>query len=84
MTGPEFHYEPAHDLGLPPVERARPSAAKPASSKARHHSGRPSAVFRGGTVGEGAFAVLPAPPFVLVANHSSHLDALAPPRCLGK
>ncbi len=77
----EFRFKPARDLGMPLGESLR---------SVRRESGLGSALlqatWRGAVRGwlrlyhrlsiEGHENLPPAPPFILVANHSSHLDAL--------
>ena len=75
-------YRPASDLELPPVERARSLRREPGLASNLAHSaclGLVRAYFRlYHRLGvEGAENLPGKPPFGLVANHASHLDALA-------
>ncbi len=77
-----WSYKPASDLELPPVERARSLRREPGLMSNCGHltcHGLARAYFRlyHRMRVEGAENLPTEPPFVLVANHASHLDALA-------
>jgi 1-acyl-sn-glycerol-3-phosphate acyltransferase len=75
-------YKPASDLELSPVERARSLKREPGLASNAGHlfcHGVSRLYFRlyHRLTVEGAGNIPPEPPFILVGNHASHLDALA-------
>ena len=75
-------YKPAADLGLPPVERARSLRRESGLMSdlghlACHRLARVYFRLYHRMTVEGAENLPLEPPFVVVANHASHLDALA-------
>lgn len=76
-----WNFEPAKDTGLPPAERLKSVHREPGlvSSAARLAASTATAaylrIYHRLTI-RGAHHIPPEPPFVLVGNHESHLDAL--------
>lgn len=80
-NAPEWSYRPAADHGLSPMERARSYKREAGLVSTAGHAVWWTGVrcFLGAyhrLKVEGAHHIPAAPPFVMVANHSSHLDAL--------
>ncbi len=78
----DFHYQPARDHGLPPMQRWRSVQRENGLFEAVLRLGWRAAIRFYLTVYhrlsvEGRENVPAQPPFVLVANHTSHLDMLA-------
>lgn len=78
---PDWSYQPARDLGLGEVERFRSVSREPGLVSSTGHALAGlalSSYFRGyhrlSVDGRGRFPA--RPPFVVIANHASHLDAL--------
>lgn len=81
MDDPKFQYTPAKDLGIPEIQRLKSARREPGlTSWLAHHVA--TAGLRSFLTVYHRFRVrgrehLPlTPPFVLVANHASHFDAL--------
>jgi 1-acyl-sn-glycerol-3-phosphate acyltransferase len=77
-----WSYKPASDLELPPIERARSLRREPGlvsnlGHRACHDLARIYFRLYHRMTVEGREYLPTEPPFVLIANHASHLDALA-------
>lgn len=82
MTEPTFQYQPAADLGMSPVDRLRSVRREQGLVSYMAHRAAASAVrayfrtYHRFTV-VGAERLPLQPPFVVIANHASHVDAMA-------
>ncbi len=81
MGDQEWQYQPAADSGLPPLERFRSVRREPGLISWTLHHGSALAISAYFRVAHrlaitGRAHVPIAPPFVIVANHASHFDAL--------
>lgn len=90
---PDWQFRPARDQGLTPAQRLRSTGREPGlggHATARLWRTLARAYLRTAHQFEVEYrAPLPPPPFVMVGNHASHLDALAlaaalPPALAGK
>lgn len=80
--GRRFHYDPADDLGLPAGEALKSTLREPGlisclTTQATWLSVSAYLRIRQKLTVDGAERLPKEPPFVIVANHTSHMDALA-------
>jgi 1-acyl-sn-glycerol-3-phosphate acyltransferase len=81
MPEPTFHYEPAADLGMDPVERLRSVRREQGLVSYLAHRAAATTVatyfhlyHRLTVVGRDQLPL--TPPFIIIANHASHVDAM--------